>query len=275
MKKKKRHYTGNGIKDIPVQKVNMPHKSMSEEEQKRCSCYRKGYCTMRDDKCLPYSLKCIKNKQAFSSATFVSPVIEKNEAIKRVYRGARNYNPYVSERYGSNQEIEVLEGSVNIERLYVFKGMLNLSKQYTTDYYLHIEGIETRIKHKILVAYNKKTNKFYISDTQLKWLHKQKIYPAITFRACNDGTIPLDTIDFNQFSILSLYGYSAGKSGLKTHDRRKILRYIMDNNILRKYKIIEYLQSFISLREDREDADYSIAIRDWREDIKYVNDYRR
>ena len=40
------------------------------------------------------------------------------------------------------------------------------------------------------------------------------------------------------------------------------------------YEIIEHLQGLISLREGRTDKDFSNAINNWREDIRFVNDYK-
>lgn len=43
---------------------------------------------------------------------------------------------------------------------------------------------------------------------------------------------------------------------------------------MRGYEIVEHLQGLISLREERTDRDFSTAINNWREDIKFVNDYK-
>lgn len=239
----------------------------------RCSCYRKGFCIIRDDKCVPNSLKCIKNKQTHMNP-LASSGLEQIESKRKVYRNTKDYNPFEVERYGFNQKVKTLSDNGKSVELHVFKGFLNLLKQYTIDYYLMIKDIKTGQQYKILVAYNSKTDRYYISDTQLKWLHKRNIYPNTIFHACNDGSIPLVTIDFQEFSKLALYGYSAGKSGLKAADRRKILKHIIDNNIMTGYEIVEHLQGLISLREGRTDKDFSIAINNWREDIKFVNDYK-
>lgn len=149
-----------------------------------------------------------------------------------------------------------------------------MAKQYTTDYYLLVKDIQTGREYRILVAYNSRTDRYYISETQLKWLHKRNIYPKTIFHASNDGSIPLITIDFQEFSKLAMYGYSAGKNGLKTSERRKVLKYVLDEKLMSGYEIVEHLQGLISLREERTDRDFSTAINNWREDIKFVNDYK-
>ena len=264
---------GSTITEIPVQKVTAKSSSISQKEVLRCSCYRNGFCIIRDDKCLPNYLKCIKNKQTHRNS-FAPSGLSQMDSTRKTYRNSNDYNPFTDERYGFNQNIKTLNNDGKPIELYVFKGFLNLLKQYTTDYYVAVKDIKTGRQYKILVAHNSKTNRYYISDTQLKWLHKRNIYPNTVFHACNDGSIPLVTIDFQEFSKLALYGYSAGKNGLSTQDRRKILKHILDNGIMSGYEIIEHLQGLISLREGRTDKDFSAAINNWREDIRFVNDYK-
>ena len=124
-----------------------------------------------------------------------------------MFRGSNTYNPYVAERYGSNLEIRRINFADEIPNLFVFKGFLNLLKNNTIDYYAKIEDIGTGRKHEILVAYNVKSDRYYISETYLKYLHKKKIYPNATINACNDGTDSLVTPDFNDISRLAMYGY--------------------------------------------------------------------
>ena len=150
---------------------------------------------------------------------------------------------------------------------------LNLKKENTIDYYVYINDIKTNRRFRLLVAYNSKTKKYYISDTQIKRMHKLGIFPNVIFYASNDGSIPLIGVEFHEFSKLALYGYSAGKNGLSVHDRHKIINYVLDKKIMRKYEIIEHLQGLISLREQRDDKDFSIAIQNWKDDIEYVNNY--
>jgi hypothetical protein len=239
---------------------------------KKCAYYRENHCLLRDDKCKPSSVKCISNKKAYMSAMFVTSPIQSDEQ-RKTYKNPQSYHPFTDERYGMNQEVTVLNNLGNGVVLHVFKGFLNVSKVYTTDYKLTVKDFRTGQTHNIMVAYNKKTNRYYISDTQLKWLHKQNVYPDVIFSMCNDGSVPLVTVDFQEFSKLALYGYSAGKNGLKTSDRRKILKHIIDNKIMKRYEIVEHLQGLISLREERTDRDFSAAISNWREDIQFVNDY--
>lgn len=238
-----------------------------------CSCCRNGYCSIREGACNPNSLKCIKNKKSFNNA--LAPIAPQEKDTVRVARRNRSsYNP-LEERYGSNKNVEVLGKNKKPVALWVFKGFLNLNKKYTTDYYLFLNDVKKERNIRILVAYNSRTDRYYISDTQLKWLYKNKFYPDIVFNASNDGSIPMVTAEFQEMSVLALYGYSVGRNGLKAEERQDILEYVLDNRILSGYQIINHLQGLISLREDRQDADFTYAISCWREDIRFVNNYRR
>ena len=261
----------NGMAEVPVEKYVVKSNEISKWEVQHCS-YRKSnnYCLMRDDKCVPNSLKCKKNKRVFGNGSLAPAVSESNP--KRT--GTRMYNPLHEERYGINVKVTTLPEGTKVT-LNVFKGFLNLSKKDTIDYYVHVRNIKTGTKYKIVVAYNKQTGKYYISDTQLRWLHKREVYPDVIIQPSNDGSEPLITIDFQEFSKLALYGYSAGKHGLDKSDRHKILKHVLDNDIMQKYEIIEHLQGLISLRTERTDRDFSTAIKNWREDIQFVNDYKK
>lgn len=218
------------------------------EKIKQCRFKKRKHCKLISSKCNPYSDHCIyhiekpKNKtnyrNPYSSFMYIPTY---DSTTKTTIHKNRSYNPSLSERYGNNKTISTLNRDEAPVLLYVFKGFLNLSKQHTIDYYLVVNSINTSKEYKIIVAYNQQTNRYYISDTQLKWLNKKNIYPDIILKTCNEGSVPLITVGFSECSILALYGYSAGKNGLKAQDRRKILRYVLDNKILSAYEVIEHL----------------------------------
>lgn len=239
-----------------------------------CSCYRKGFCIVRDDDCKPNSFKCIKNKESHKYSVLATVPNSGGNSYRKVDRYNRDYNPFINERYGHNVKVEELELPKTKRVLYVFKGFLNVAKINTIDYYLKFTNLLNGQEVRVLVAYNQITQKYYISATQLRWLHDKGIFPKVKFKTCNDGSIPLITGDFSELSELSLYGYSAGKKGMKTKDRHKLLNYIIDNNIMSRYEIIKHLQGLINLREGRTDRDFSEAISNWESDIIYVNNRR-
>lgn len=264
----------NGIDELrlPVEKIQASINTIDITEISSCPYRRGKYCMVRDDDCMPNSIKCKKNKEVYKNDTFLTIQTKSDSLKKRGDTGRQTGNQDVIERYGHNKNITVADTGKEVI-LYVFKGFLNLKKENTIDYYVYINDIKTNRRFRLLVAYNNKTKKYYISDTQIKRMHKQGIFPNVIFHASNDGSIPLIGVEFHEFSKLAIYGYSAGKNGLSVHDRHKIINYVLDKKIMRKYEIIEHLQGLISLREQREDKDFSIAIQNWKDDIEYVNNY--
>ncbi len=244
-------------------------KQLKHQAHKTKKCpYLKGknYCLRRDDNCNPRSLKCIKNQKKYITCAPVPT---------ETHNGTSNskYNPFEIERYGNNKNITTLDKYNEVPTINVFKGFLRLDKKYTIDYQMIFKDIQTNRRQSALVAYNKKTKKYYISDVQLKYLHKKGYFPNAIFTTCDDGSKPLTTGNFNEFSTMSLYGYSAGKNGLLQDARRKIIKHIIDNGQMRGYEVIAHLRGLIALREDRTDRDFSVAIEEWESDILFVSEY--
>lgn len=175
----------------------------------KCPYKKKEYCLFRDDKCIPNSLKCKKNKRVFRNTEYL-PVQFNRDVCKRQRAIIPKNNLYTCERYGYNKTVSTMHMD-GIIVLYVFKGFLNLKRENTIDYYIYVNDIRTKETFKLLVAYNNKKHRYYISDTQIKRMHKLGLFPNIIIYACNDGTIPVITDDFHKFSKLALYGYSVGK----------------------------------------------------------------
>lgn len=278
-KKKKKHNKitinkkkSNGIEGLglPVEKVHVNSNVISVNEISSCPYRRGKYCMVRDDDCVPNSIRCKKNKKVYKNDTFSTVQTQSDSLKKRSYTSRQTETQYLIERYGQNKNITVADTGKEVV-LYVFKGFLNLKKENTTDYYVYVSDIKTNRRFRLLVAYNSKTKKYYISDTQIKRMHKQGVFPNAIFHASNDGSIPLIGVEFHEFSKLAMYGYSAGKNGLSAHDRHRIISYVLDKKIMRKYEIIEHLQGLINLREQRDDKDFSTAIQNWKDDIEYVN----
>lgn len=274
-KKKKKHQQKNSkLKNnasVPVQKVVIPKVEQTREKLiQNCPCNNKGWCVFADRKCMPNSLKCKYNKKAFTNNTFYYQTNNTNKT--NTSRSRLSYNLYEDERHGSNKIITTLSDN-SIAELYVFKGFLQLDTSKTIDYELTIKDLHTNKTCTILVAYNKSTDRYYISETQILYWHKQKFFPKIVLNMCNDGSIPMITDGFNNFSKLALYGYSVGLHGLTDDMRHKIIGYVIDNKIMYGYEIIKHLQGLIFLRNEQYNKDFSIAIQDWENDIIFTEKY--
>ena len=73
-------------------------------------------------------------------------------------------------------------------------------------------------------------------------------------------------------SILRMFGYTVNQTdNLSADNRRKILAYMMDRDIVSKYRIIEYLQFFI--KNSRYRYNLRIANQKWSDDLNWVRTY--
>lgn len=74
--------------------------------------------------------------------------------------------------------------------------------------------------------------------------------------------------NLNPESLLHELGYKAGKTGLSLNERRKIIKYAINNCILSKQEIINILQRNIAMHKNN--PKMKIAIQDWQKDLLYV-----
>lgn len=133
---------------------------------------------------------------------------------------------------------------------------------YITDIYGKI--------HKINVIYCFECDMFMVSSKMLQDFYKNNLhFKNIKFHMRKEYNYS----DFNEQTWLSICGYKVGKNGLPQHERKKILKYIVDEELMSRHEIIEYLYGFVTLREYRSDRNFSDAIEDWNEDINFLREY--
>jgi len=77
---------------------------------------------------------------------------------------------------------------------------------------------------------------------------------------------------YDDDTILSRCGYTV-KQGTSREYRHRILRFIIDEGLARKYEVIELISSFIYRHATN--PKYKNACRCWEEDIMYVSDYKK
>ena len=49
-----------------------------------------------------------------------------------------------------------------------------------------------------------------------------------------------------------------------------IIRHVLANRIMDGYEVVEFLQSFIALRKNQNQKDFSKSIEDWKNDLDFV-----
>lgn len=73
-----------------------------------------------------------------------------------------------------------------------------------------------------------------------------------------------------QKSLLKICGYSVSATeGLTDQERQRILESIVENGIMTRHEIIQYLNYFISMRKNQS-RDMSEAISKWKKDVFFV-----
>ena len=131
-------------------------------------------------------------------------------------------------------------------------------------------------QHKIWVGHCNECEEFFIMKNDFLAI-KQKgvlLCNLISEKTINEYDA-FDNVGYlNDESILKQYGYHVGKnSELTVEQRRKILELLLENNIISRAKIISLLNYFISMRENSK-YDFSQAISDWKNDIRYISGYK-
>lgn len=76
--------------------------------------------------------------------------------------------------------------------------------------------------------------------------------------------------DWNQESILHMYGYNVSSTANLTEEQRHtILRMLVERRILSRFSIIDHLEFLINLNKDK--TGFGVAVRKWQNDIGYLN----
>lgn len=111
-----------------------------------------------------------------------------------------------------------------------------------------------------------------------EWEYYTKFYGnmIVDFRWVNDTGEITNKFDFKceyNKSPLYLCGYNVNTSlGLQASTRQRILKQILDENILDKYEIINYLNYFIST--NGKIKNHELAKLKWEEDLMFVRNYK-
>lgn len=153
--------------------------------------------------------------------------------------------------------------------LYVSNKVNCIRTHRTEEVVAYIPDIYEKI-HKINVIYCFECDMFMVSSKMLQNFYKNDLhFKNIKFHMRKEYNYS----DFSEQTWLSVCGYKVGRNGLSKYERRQILKYIVDEELMSRHEIIDYLYGFIGLREYRWDCDFSGAIEDWNDDIKFLREY--
>ena len=229
-----------------------------------CRYKEKDYCTYSNRNCNPNALSCYKNHKP---KNLVIAPIPKATASLDEKKSSIDSNLFPI-KY--DKTVLIHEKTV----IYVFGGALSIKKKKLKDYKIIVDDIvdKTR-KLSLYVICNTNNGDFYMGEQVLKYYMKKNYRPNVIFRyaGSNTCTRTLSSIDMSEMSILKMYGYTVGKSGLSMQQRHALLEHILDNKIMKGHDIISLLQFNISMREH--ESRFSQAITDWKNDIGFVAHY--
>ena len=135
------------------------------------------------------------------------------------------------------------------------------------DLIIKVETVNKRIVE-ILVQHCKRCGKYFIDEESLK-LYEKKYGVLFIEREWDDTQFDNKNQIYNDDSILSRYGYSAGENAPNDETRQSIMLRLINENICQKHEIMELLSRFITHRGER---CYN-AVNIWKRDLLFLNQY--
>ena len=160
--------------------------------------------------------------------------------------------------------------------LYVCKGTIFCRKNHhsitsRTGVLKQLNGRELRIN----VNYCSDCNLLFIGFNEYKYYYD--LYGPIIGNYCFSGLANDRSAsglqNLAEQSVLKLCGYTVNQiQNLSDSQRHLILANMMKSRIIEKYRIIEYLQFFISISKNRDNL--QSANSKWRQDLAWVREYQ-
>ena len=89
----------------------------------------------------------------------------------------------------------------------------------------------------------------------------------------NDKEITNYDPKFKAQSIMGKMGYRTGENGLSIEDRRKIINYLLENEIMSADEIMNHLNFLINYVGASQGKGKSV--RDWKADLKFVEQKKK
>ncbi len=112
----------------------------------------------------------------------------------------------------------------------------------------------------------KDCDSYFINKEALDLHNKKHIYPVFLYRPCSE-------FDKRDFSPLFLYGYSVKQGLLREGQRHSLLKNIVENGLMSKMQIINFLQYLVNYNGLSEKN--SQAAEKWDGDIRFVSTYTK
>lgn len=163
--------------------------------------------------------------------------------------------------------------------LYLYKGNCIRCKCYSNHQIISATAmIKTEQKERvpINVEYCTECEKFIMAYSSYERYRKRYKFLIIKLQEVDEnGGFPKGfyaSLKQNDKSPLKLAGYNVDAAiGLSSEERHQILLLILNEGVLPKYRVCEYLRYFISQGEPQDNKQN--AVTKWREDLEFVENY--
>lgn len=131
--------------------------------------------------------------------------------------------------------------------------------------YLEVMDMVDGEKKTILVNYCKDCDRYFLAQNALDKYHKRGVYPRARYVLPYSGR---SFEEFNEKSILKLYGYTVGVNGMNPAERRNLLKTLITEGLVPRYKVIDQLNFDIDVLGQRECMERPKS--DWLDDLRFV-----
>ncbi len=208
--------------------------------------------------------KKVKDTFSFAGETYIVDYIDRRVGLKRLHK--------------SNSNLATLGVKDFIVRTNIIKCINSSHLLLQIKALVPIMKDENVISLPFPAIYCQKCNKYYIYESTYNEMKKQgyiccKIIKLQELTNLEKSEQSLLFHNWRDKSILKYYGYSVEKSrNLSDVQRQRILAFLIENNIIDKNGIVNYLESFISLR--KYNRNMKLAIDKWKRDIDFVLRYK-
>ncbi len=172
------------------------------------------------------------------------------------------YNPYTGEStlFKNKHYVKYTGQSV-----YVYSRLNNSCskshRQYVVTYRMNVEDLLKKKKYNILLFYCKQCDRYFTHIAAIQNCLKNGRRPAIRYHI-------IPSFDLKQQSILNLYGYNVRQDDLSEDGRRKILKNVIDKQIMHRIDVINLLSHLINYNGRSERNIH--AAEAWESDLRFV-----
>ncbi len=232
----------------------------------KCKYRENDYCIYSNRTCNPRAASCITNNRNKIQNHVLANKPKATSSSPKSMSATESIFP---------NEYIIVDSFTPDTEVYVYGGVLTANADHLTDCSVTVQDlIDSEKYYQMYLVYDSFLHRYYIANKVLQYYLKKQYHPnfVICYAKIGDCSEPLVGREFADVSLLKLYGYTVGKTnGMPKAHRHIILKYLIDNDIMKGFEIINLLQFNLLSREGN--PRYDKAVSDWKEDLQFVSDY--